>query len=85
MTQPLVTILDDEPEIRAILTDALDEAGFRTMAFGDSYNDTAMLAEADQGALFCPPENVIAEFPQYPVAHDYAHLKELIQSFMNNS
>ncbi|MCB1333935.1 MAG: response regulator transcription factor [Roseivivax sp.] len=34
MTQPLVTILDDEPEIRAILTDALDEAGFRTMAFG---------------------------------------------------
>lgn len=64
---------------------AFGELGFRTMAFGDSYNDTAMLAEADQGALFCPPENVIAEFPQYPVAHDYAQLKELIQSFMNNS
>ncbi len=33
MTQPLVTILDDEPAIRAILTDALEEAGFRTLSF----------------------------------------------------
>ncbi|MEZ5716119.1 MAG: response regulator transcription factor [Paracoccaceae bacterium] len=30
---PLVTILDDEPAIRAILTQALEEAGFRTMGF----------------------------------------------------
>lgn len=34
MTAPLVTILDDEPAIRTMLSDALDEAGFRTMAFG---------------------------------------------------
>ncbi|MCI5097062.1 MAG: response regulator transcription factor [Rhodobacteraceae bacterium] len=34
MTAPLVTILDDEPEIRQILTDALEEAGFRTQCFG---------------------------------------------------
>lgn len=33
MTQPLVTILDDEPEIRRILTDTLEEAGFRTQSF----------------------------------------------------
>ena len=33
MTQPLVTILDDEPEIRLILADALQEAGFRTASF----------------------------------------------------
>ncbi|MCB1365077.1 MAG: response regulator transcription factor [Rhodobacteraceae bacterium] len=33
MTAPLVTILDDEPEIRRILTDALEEAGFRTRCF----------------------------------------------------
>lgn len=33
MTTPLVTILDDEPAIRAILQDALEEAGFRTMSF----------------------------------------------------
>lgn len=33
MTQPLVTILDDEPEIRRILTDTLEDAGFRTQSF----------------------------------------------------
>ncbi|MBE1285363.1 MAG: response regulator [Rhodobacteraceae bacterium] len=33
MTAPLVTILDDEPEIRQILTDTLEEAGFRTQSF----------------------------------------------------
>ncbi|AZV79784.1 DNA-binding response regulator [Parasedimentitalea marina] len=33
MTTPLITILDDEPEIRRILTEALDEAGFRTQSF----------------------------------------------------
>ncbi|MCA0928182.1 response regulator transcription factor [Ruegeria profundi] len=33
MTQPLITIVDDEPEIRRVLTDALEEAGFRTQSF----------------------------------------------------
>ncbi|OWU86092.1 chemotaxis protein CheY [Oceanicola sp. 22II-s10i] len=33
MSAPLVTILDDEPEIRAMLAAALEEAGFRTMGF----------------------------------------------------
>nr|WP_170541686.1 response regulator transcription factor [Ruegeria arenilitoris] len=33
MNQPLVTILDDEPEIRRILTEALEDAGFRTQSF----------------------------------------------------
>ena len=33
MTAPLVTILDDEPAIRTMLADALEEAGFRTLTF----------------------------------------------------
>ncbi|WP_291727901.1 response regulator transcription factor [Leisingera sp. F5] len=33
MTSPLVTILDDEPEIRRILTSTLEDAGFRTQSF----------------------------------------------------
>lgn len=33
MTPPLVTILDDEAEIRSILTEVLQEAGFRTQSF----------------------------------------------------
>ncbi|MGV6811324.1 MAG: response regulator transcription factor [Brevirhabdus sp.] len=31
---PLVAILDDEPQIRLILSDALEDAGFRTASFG---------------------------------------------------
>ncbi|MCR9126212.1 MAG: response regulator transcription factor [Rhodobacteraceae bacterium] len=34
MTAPLVTILDDEPEVREMLAEALAEAGFRTQSFG---------------------------------------------------
>lgn len=49
---------------------------FRVIATGDSYNDTTMLSEADAGILFCPPDNVVAEFPQFPVTRDYAQLKE---------
>lgn len=62
---------------------ALKELGFRVMAFGDSYNDTAMLAEADFGALFKPPANVVGEFPQFPVAEDYDQLKALASKFLH--
>jgi len=50
------------------------ELNFQTIAAGDSYNDVSMLAAANAGILFCPPENVVKEFPQYPVTRDYAAL-----------
>jgi phosphoserine/homoserine phosphotransferase len=50
------------------------ELNFKVIAAGDSYNDTAMLAEAHAGILFHPPESVIREFPQYPVTMSYAEL-----------
>lgn len=57
------------------------ELNFQVIAAGDSYNDTTMLGEADRGILFCPPQNVIDEFPQFPVATDYAALKnEFLQA-----
>jgi phosphoserine/homoserine phosphotransferase len=51
---------------------------FHTIAAGDSYNDTSMLAAAHAGILFCPPANVAAEFPQFPVARDYGELRRAI-------
>ena len=48
---------------------------YRTIAAGDSYNDSTMLAEADAGILFHAPENVIAEFPQFPAVQSFADLK----------
>jgi len=49
---------------------------YRVIAAGDSYNDTTMLAEADQGILFMAPDNVVAEFPQFPAVFSYEDLKK---------
>ena len=49
---------------------------YRTIAAGDSFNDTTMLAEADAGILFHAPQNVIDEFPQFPAVHTFADLKQ---------
>ncbi len=56
---------------------AFHQINFNVIATGDSYNDTTMLAQADKGILFCPPEKVIKEFPQFEVALTYDKLYEL--------
>lgn len=55
---------------------ALQDLNFKVIAAGDSYNDTGMLSQANAGILFKAPPNVIQEFPQFPVTHDYLELKE---------
>jgi len=52
---------------------------YQLIAAGDSYNDTTMLGEADAGILFCPPQNVIDEFPQFPVTRTYAELRHAFE------
>jgi phosphoserine/homoserine phosphotransferase len=60
---------------------ALQSLNFQVIAVGDSYNDTTMLTQADAGILFRPPDNVIKEFPEFPVTNDYESLKnELIKA-----
>ncbi len=54
---------------------ALKKLHFHIAAAGDSYNDVAMLQVADRGILFCPPDNVIREYPQFPVTKTYDELK----------
>jgi len=54
---------------------AFNALRFHTIAAGDSYNDTTMLAEAHTGILYRPPANVIAEFPQFPVTQNYDELR----------
>jgi phosphoserine/homoserine phosphotransferase len=57
---------------------ALKKLNFKVIAAGDSYNDTGMLQEADAGILFCPPDNVIKEFPQFPISQNYEELKNTL-------
>lgn len=54
--------------------EAFRKLNFFTCAAGDSYNDTRMLDGADAGFLFRPPQNVIDEFPQFPVITEYDDL-----------
>jgi phosphoserine/homoserine phosphotransferase len=53
---------------------ALKLLNFSVIAAGDSYNDTTMLSEADAGILFRPPDNVVRDFPQFPVTRTYDEL-----------
>lgn len=63
-----------DPKRQSVL--ALKTLYYRIIAAGDSYNDTTMLAEANAGILFHAPDNVIAEFPQFPAVHTFEDLKK---------
>lgn len=69
-----------QPDQKRKSVQAFHQLNFQVIAAGDSYNDTTMLSEANAGILFCPPDNVIEEFPQFPVTRDYS---ELQQAFLN--
>jgi phosphoserine/homoserine phosphotransferase len=62
------------------VAEALRTLNYRIVAMGDSYNDISMLKTADAGILFRPPENVVAEFPQFPVVRDYDELRPLMET-----
>jgi phosphoserine / homoserine phosphotransferase len=62
---------------------ALQSLKYKVIAFGDSYNDTSMLKQAEVGILFRPPQNVIEDFPELPVTYDYAELKEIIEKYLS--
>lgn len=64
------------PDGKRRAVEALRPLNFRVVAAGDSYNDTTMLGAADAGILFRPPQNVIDEFPQFPVTRSYAELRD---------
>ena len=57
---------------------ALKSLNYNVVATGDAYNDTAMLKEASVGFLFCAPENVRKEFPQFKAVETYRELLKLI-------
>jgi len=63
------------PDQKRLSVAALRKLHFRVLAAGDAYNDTAMLAEADAGVFFRPPDTVSKQFPQFPVTQTYDALK----------
>lgn len=69
-----------QPDPKRCSVQAFKALNYRVIAAGDSFNDVSMLEEADRGIFFQAPENVRAQFPQYPLAQDYDQLRELIMA-----
>jgi len=63
-----------QPDQKRECVKAFRTLNYHIVSAGDSYNDTTMLAEADQGILFRAPENVREEFPQFPAITEYGEL-----------
>jgi phosphoserine/homoserine phosphotransferase len=63
---------------------ALKSLNYKVIAIGDSYNDISMLKEADRAILANPPQNVIDDYPGFPVVHDYGKLKEILLQYFDD-
>ena len=64
---------------------AFKSLNYEVIAAGDSYNDVPMLLEAKHGIFFRPPLNVVKEYPEFPVVHEYSKLKNLISKYIGLS
>lgn len=73
-----------QPDPKRKTVEALQSLRYRVTAMGDSYNDISMLKQADQGILFRPPQNVIIDYPEFPVVEDYNTLRQLITPLLNH-
>src|SRR5262245_23695936 len=61
---------------------ALKKMNYNVIAAGDSFNDTAMLAEAHTGILFRSPVAIQQQFPQFKAVESYPELMNLIREAM---
>lgn len=66
------------------IVQAFKGLNYSVIACGDSYNDIGMLKEADQGILFNPPDNVKAEYPEFPVVNNYHEMRKNMQNILDD-
>ena len=74
------TLRQEDPKRKVV--EALQGLTYKVIAFGDSYNDVSMLLKAEVGILFCPPQNVIDDYPELPVTYNYKELKEMLSKYL---
>ena len=68
------------PEQKQKSVAALKLLNYNVVSAGDSFNDTAMLAEAHTGILFHAPDNIKNQFPQFPAVDRYEDLMSRIKA-----
>lgn len=59
---------------------ALQSIGFETIAFGDSYNDLAMIQASKAGFLFRTTDKIKADYPNIPAFTEYSDLLKAIKN-----
>ena len=74
------TLRQKDPKRKVV--QALQSLEYKVIAFGDSYNDVTMLEQAEVGILFKPPQNVIDDYPNLPVANNYPELKAMLEKYL---
>jgi phosphoserine/homoserine phosphotransferase len=72
----------ENPKRSAVV--ALKSLNYFIAAAGDSFNDTAMLAEAHAGFLFHSPDHIKKQFPQFQPFEEYADLLQAISSVLKH-
>ena len=72
------------PDAKTKAVKALQGINLKVIAAGDSYNDTGMLKQAEAGILFRAPDNVVEEFPQFPVTRNYEEFKKTLIHIAND-
>lgn len=72
-----------QPDPKRKVVEAFQGLKYRVVGIGDSYNDMGMIQQADKGIFFCPPDNVVSDYPQYPVTRNYAELETLIKESLD--
>jgi phosphoserine / homoserine phosphotransferase len=71
-----------QPDPKRKTVEALQGLKYQVIAMGDSYNDISMLKQADVGILFRPPQNVIHDYPEFPVVTDYEELHKILENYI---
>ena len=72
-----------QPDGKRHVVKALQGLNFKIIAMGDSYNDISMLKSAEHGFLFRPPQNIVDEYPQFPVAYDYPTIRNALAKVLD--
>src|SRR5690554_778632 len=71
-----------QPDPKRKTVEAFQSLTYKVIAFGDSYNDISMLQQAEIGILYRPPQNVIDDYPEFPVAQNYSELRAILEKYI---
>ncbi|MGL4986458.1 MAG: bifunctional phosphoserine phosphatase/homoserine phosphotransferase ThrH [Treponemataceae bacterium] len=62
---------------------AFQSMGLKVIASGDSFNDLAMITQAEKGFLFCPPEHIAKQYSQFKTLTTHTQLLNEIKKILS--